>query len=186
MSVNLNASWEPIDWHCASSVQGYVIVLRDLTIGQNVGNVTINGAEITTATLIDLHYLHDFSIVVMAFNEVGLGPASPANSSLASSSTYESGIIKVIIKGKQGKRWESMVNDRERVLIPERQYRREEKLSVCGRASCERRDQYLERKSPRQHFNKSVYFFMFSVRSYVTGVCFVCFFAMLFFCLTHS
>ena len=69
--------------------------MRDLTIGQNVRNVTINGAEVTSVTLRDLPYLHNFSIVVMAFNGEGLGTPSPSDNDLAFCSTYESGNFRV-------------------------------------------------------------------------------------------
>ena len=95
MGVNLNASWKSANWYCDSAaILGYVVIVKDLTIGENVRNVTINGVEETSVTLRNLHYLHNFSIFLMAFNGEGLGPASQ----VAVSSTYESGNLKMILE----------------------------------------------------------------------------------------
>ena len=87
MGVNLNASWSPISYYCT----GYIIVVKDVTIGEYVRNVTVDGCNTTKMTLWHLHYLHNFSIAVKAFNPKGSGPSSLENSSLAFASTYESG-----------------------------------------------------------------------------------------------
>lgn len=88
MGISLEASWETPIWFCVYGVVlGYTAVVRDLKINQHVKNVTLNGSENTTLTIKNLRYLRNFSIVVLGFNDKGLGPAS----SPAVSSTFEAG-----------------------------------------------------------------------------------------------